>query len=71
MAAKVIWAAVIINEDKNVIAIEPLKIKCKNKFGEVETITVGGVTTDTDTFLQKSSALVSYSKEIKEIYETK
>jgi hypothetical protein len=65
---KVIWAAIVINEDKNVIAIEPLRIKCKNQFGEVETITAPGNTTDSTTFLEKSAALVVVSEEI---YESK
>jgi hypothetical protein len=55
---KVIWAAIVVPDDKEVIAIEPLRIKCKNGWFDVETITIEGHTSKPDDFLKKVSELI-------------
>jgi hypothetical protein len=64
MATKVVWAALVIEEDKEVTLIEPLKVKFKDAFGSISTVVVEGHITPPDTFLQKVSSLVSYGKEV-------
>ena len=68
MKTKVVWAALIIEEGKEVTTIEPLKVKFKNQFGEISTVVVEGHLSSPITFLEKVTDLVDYGTKI---YEAK
>lgn len=56
---KVIWAAVVVPADKEIIVIEPLRIKCKNGWFAQEAITVEGHLDSPEDFLKKVSELIT------------
>jgi len=63
---KIIWAALAVEDSKEVILIEPLKVKVKDQFGNVSTITVEGHYTTPITFLEKVTDLVDVAAKVLE-----
>jgi hypothetical protein len=55
---KVIWAAVVVPADKEIIAIEPLRVICKNGWFDKETITIEGHLMKPDEFIKKAAELI-------------
>lgn len=61
---KVIWAILVISEDKEVVVIEPLVVKTKDRFGNVSTLKVEGHYTTPVTFLEYATELADTATKV-------
>ena len=66
---KVIWAVLVVEDDKEIVAIEPLRVKAKDRSGNVSIVTVEGHYTSPITFLEKVTDLVDKAVELLGLYE--